>query len=62
MGSNLATLAATGAIGPDYILLVSTNLVNWQPFATNIAVAMPLQFTDTNASDGARFYRLQLGP
>ena len=34
--ANEVSLSATGIIGPDYTLLVSSNLVNWQTlFTTN---------------------------
>jgi len=60
-GSSVS-LSATGIIGPDYLLLTSTNLVNWELLSTTTPVAMPVTFTDTNRHDAARFYRLQLGP
>ena len=52
-----------GARGPDYALLVSTNLTGWQLlFATN-APALPVTFGDSNPGRGsARFYRVQIGP
>ena len=59
---NQVTLSATGMIGPDYSLFTSTNLVGWQLLFTTNPAAMPVRFTDTNRSDVARFYRLQLGP
>ncbi len=55
-------LSATGLIGPDYSLFTTTNLVDWQLLLTANPTAMPVLFTDTNRSDTARFYRLQLGP
>ena len=30
------SLLVTGALGPDYTLLTSTNLVNWQPLFSTI--------------------------
>jgi len=62
VGISQVSLSATGLLGPDYTLLTSTNLVNWQPLFTTNPAAMPVQFADTNRSDAARFYRLQLGP
>jgi hypothetical protein len=56
------TLSATGMVGPDYSLLASTNLVNWQLLYTTNSATMPVTFTDTNQNAPARFYRLQLGP
>ena len=56
------SIVASGPLGPDYTLLTSTDLVNWQPLLTTNPVAMPFSVTDTNLGDAARFYRLQLGP
>jgi len=61
VGSHV-NLSATGLIGPDYSLFTTTNLVDWQLLLTTNPTAMPVLFTDTNRSDAARFYRLQLGP
>jgi hypothetical protein len=61
LGSQVS-LSATGMTGPDYTLLVSSNLVNWQSLSTTNPAALPVTFTDTNANSPARFYRLQLGP
>lgn len=55
-------LTATGLIGPDYSLLTSTNLIDWQLVSTTNPTTMPVSFGDTNRNDAARFYRLQLGP
>jgi len=56
------SLTATGLIGPDYTLLSSKNLVDWQTLLTTNPTVMPLTFTDTNRIDSVRFYRLLLGP
>jgi glucuronoarabinoxylan endo-1,4-beta-xylanase len=61
LGSQV-NLSATGMIGPDYLLFTSTNLVSWQLLSTTNPAVMPVTFTDTNLTDPARFYRLQLGP
>jgi hypothetical protein len=55
-------LLVTGLIGPDYTLMVSSNLLNWQILSTTNPATMPVIFTDTNQSATARFYRMQLGP
>jgi hypothetical protein len=53
----------SGTLGPDYIVLASTDLVNWQPIFTNGSAATPFTFTDTNVSGfPKRFYRIQLAP
>ena len=56
------SLTVSGPQGPDYTLWTSTNLMDWQAlFITNSPV-MPLTLTDTNFTDPARYYRLQIGP
>jgi glucuronoarabinoxylan endo-1,4-beta-xylanase len=62
ISAGLVNLAVSGPQGPDYTLLTSTNLADWQPLLTTNPAAMPFGLTDTNASDAARFYQLQLGP
>ena len=57
------TLQASGAVGPSYILLASTNLTTWIPVVTNTPIASPFTLTDKNASlYPRRFYRVQVGP
>jgi hypothetical protein len=46
--------------GSNYVLQVSSNMVNWTPIATNPATTNMLLFTDPNASNYPnRFYRFQ---
>jgi hypothetical protein len=56
------SLVATGALGPDYLLLGSTNLVNWQTLWITNPMIMPWQFSTTNSGASQFFYRLQLAP
>ncbi|MGD0206547.1 MAG: hypothetical protein ABSC89_02925 [Verrucomicrobiota bacterium] len=60
------SLVATGAVGPDYTLWVSTNLMSWQVLFTTNSPVTPVTLVDTNFSDPfsapVRFYRIQLGP
>jgi glucuronoarabinoxylan endo-1,4-beta-xylanase len=57
------SLVATGAVGPDYTVLVSTNLGDWQPLLTTNSPVTPVTLVDTNFSaHPVRFYRIQLGP
>ena len=56
------SLVVTGATGPDYTLLTSTNLTVWQTLTTTNPQAMPLTLVDTHSNDPARFYRIQVGP
>jgi pectate lyase len=54
------TLTITGDTGPDYIVQVSTNLMDWTGVVTN---PMPFTWTDTGASNfSQQFYRIKLGP
>jgi len=56
-------LTLNGQIGPDYIVLASTNLVDWQPIATNTPVTMPFLWTDpASGTLQLRFYRIHVGP
>jgi len=57
------SLTINGQAGPDYIVSVSTNLVDWTPVFTNASPAMPFQWTDPDAAAfPVRFYRVLLGP
>ena len=57
------SLVATGALGPDYTLWVSTNLTSWQVLFTSNSPVIPVTLVDTNRNNyPARFYRIQLGP
>jgi hypothetical protein len=56
------TLHLTGSVGPDYSVLTSTNLANWQTLLTTNPAAMPWQFSVPNAAGSQRYFRLQLGP
>jgi hypothetical protein len=52
-----------GATGPDYTLLVSTNLSAWSVLFTTNSPMLPVSFTDTNTgASKASFYRAQIGP
>jgi hypothetical protein len=52
-----------GDTGPDYMILVSTNLVSWNPIFTNNSPSLPCYWVDTNsAAYPTRYYRTVLGP
>ena len=52
-----------GTTGPDYVILVSSNLMNWSAASTNAGTSTPFLFTDPGSStNGLRFYRVQLQP
>jgi len=50
-----------GSPGSNYVLQVSTNLVDWTPMVTNLATTNDIIFIDPQSSNfPARFYRVQL--
>lgn len=56
-------LVVNGPSGPDYTLLTSTNLLDWQPVITVPSPTPPVTLADTNYPSGpSRFYRIKLGP
>jgi hypothetical protein len=57
------SLTVNGPSGPDYTLLTSTNMMNWQVLMITNSPILPITLMDTNAISGAaKFYRIQLGP
>jgi hypothetical protein len=53
----------SGTVGPDYVIVASSNLVQWSDLFTNSSPATPFQFTDTNNSPFRnRFFRARLQP
>ena len=56
-------VAVSGSTGPDYVIMASSNLVNWTDAFTNLSPATPFQFDATNAPGVAsRYYRVRLSP
>jgi hypothetical protein len=56
-------LVVNGPSGPDYTLLGSTDLVNWQSVLTVSSPIPPVTLSDTNyPNQPAQFYRVELGP
>jgi hypothetical protein len=56
-------LSVDGSIGPDYIIMASTNLTAWSDVFTNLASTTPFLFTDTNTAGIAHtYYRVRLSP
>jgi glucuronoarabinoxylan endo-1,4-beta-xylanase len=62
LANGQVSLVINGPQGPDYILLTSTNLIDWQTLFTTNSPVMPLTLVNTNGNDAARFYRIQIGP
>jgi hypothetical protein len=52
-------LQFSGVDGRTYIVQTSTNLVDWAPIFTNQQTGGLFIYTDTNATDLVRFYRVQ---
>jgi hypothetical protein len=58
-GNGQFSLNFQGYANQSYVLLASTNLVNWLPIQTNLTTANGLvTFTDLNATGSAKFYRV----
>ena len=62
LANGQVNLVVNGDQGPDYTLLTSTDLINWQALFTTNSPVLPITLVDTNSTDAARFYRIQLGP
>ena len=62
LAGHQVALQISGGQGPDYTLLTSTNLLNWQPILSSNSPVTPFVLVDTNSDDAARFYRIQLSP
>jgi hypothetical protein len=57
------TLTVTAAVGPDYAVETSTNLINWSTLYITNAPPSPFTVTDTNTqANPMLFYRLKAGP
>lgn len=56
------SMSVNGPQGPDYTLLMSTDLVNWQSIFTTNSPATPFTFTDLNATNANQYYEIQIGP
>ena len=51
-----------GAVGSNYVVEISTDLLNWSPLQTNLLTNGFLTITDTNSSSGLRLYRSRVLP
>jgi hypothetical protein len=51
----------TGEADATYVILSSTDLVNWSPVATNTSLLAVRQITN-NVSGSRTFFRARLGP
>jgi hypothetical protein len=58
MTANGFTFQLSASIGCNYVIIASTNLMDWTPISTNVALAGTLEFTDSTATNlSVRFYR-----
>ncbi len=56
-------MTVSGAQGPDYTILTSTNLTTWQSLFTTNSPVLPWSFTYTNSNGSPDlFFRVELGP
>jgi len=62
LSSRRISFTITGDSGPDYVLLVSSNLTTWLPVWTNSAAMPPLPYSDAITNATRRFYQVLLGP
>ena len=61
-GGNV-NIVMNGAEGPNYSLLVSSNLTSWQVLFTTNSPLLPVTCVETNTGNvPASFYRVQIGP
>lgn len=53
----------SGSFGPDYVVMVSSNLIHWSDLFTNLSPATPFLFNDEAAGVFSnRLYRVRLSP
>jgi glucuronoarabinoxylan endo-1,4-beta-xylanase len=62
MSNGQVELVINGDAGPNYTVLTSTNLVNWDSLLTTNPPVLPFTLNFTNTTDLMRFYRIKLGP
>ena len=55
-------LSVQGDAGPDYVILTSTNLLDWEPLLTTNPAALPFIWMDAGPPADQRFYRVLLAP
>ena len=57
------SLSVDGQAGPDYAVLVSSNLTSWNVLLITNSPAMPFHWADPDTNTyPARFYRIKVGP
>jgi fibronectin type 3 domain-containing protein len=63
LSNGLFGFTINGQSGPDYGVLASTNLVDWNLLFMTNSPALPFNWVDPESSNAAmRFYRVKLGP
>jgi hypothetical protein len=55
-------IRVTGTTGPDYVIVTSSNLLQWSDLFTNLSPATPFNYIHLNAGSTNRFYRVRLSP
>ena len=62
ISSNQFQLRLTGVSNQNYTIQYSTTLTTWISFSTNNSPSNSFNIIDSNATNGARFYRAVIGP
>jgi autotransporter-associated beta strand protein len=63
MTSGQFQMLVSGAVGPDYTMQASTNLMTWTNLFTTNPAVLPFNWSDaTTTNFNQRFYRVLLGP
>jgi mono/diheme cytochrome c family protein len=55
-------MSGAGPVGSNYVLQVSTNLIQWTSISTNTPAASPFVLNDPNVPGARRFYRVLQEP
>jgi hypothetical protein len=58
VAANQFSFSYTASPGLTYVVQCSSNLTDWAPILTNLALSTPVLFTDNFVSDRSRFYRV----
>jgi len=62
-GAGQVGLLVDGPFGPDYMLLGSTNLINWSVLITTNSPVLPVMLNAGGLSINSEgYYRIQIGP
>jgi uncharacterized repeat protein (TIGR03806 family) len=60
--NDIFQMTFVGPVGSNYVLQVSTNLLQWTSISTNTPATLPFVLSDPSAPGAARFYRVLQEP